>query len=161
MIHPTPSPRPNLWLLTWTLPVFLVLLWLPVEQELEDARLHFGERASLEARLKVLSKHPDFVVHAASSIRLMGHPSRHPEYSPSVAHCVRITASPGAKPLNRQRIKNIRIVGERNSGVQLLRSDLARAFKNVTVEAGVTRWVYWFQGPPPTLALPRADPRRT
>ena len=41
---------------SWTIPVFVVLMWLPIEQELEDARLHFGERASLEARLAVLSK---------------------------------------------------------------------------------------------------------
>jgi len=156
---------PNFWLLTWTVPVFVVLLWLPVEQELEDARLHFGERASLEARLTVLSKHPDFVVHAATNIRLMGGGNsgaasgagnsggggggagQHHAGGDSSSHCLRIHPTPGTRRLNKARIRNVRIVGERNSGVQLLRSDLAKAFKNVTVENGVTRWVYWFQDP--------------
>jgi len=114
------APRPNLWLISWTIPVFIVLLWLPIEQELEDARLHFGERASLEARLAVLSKHPDFVVHASSNVRLMG--GKDPRHSADyyTSHCLRIPSTPGSKRQNKKTIRNVSGPKTNNNGADLI-----------------------------------------
>jgi len=46
--------------------------------------------------------------------------------------------------------------------VQLLRSDLQKAFRtNVTVENGVTRWVYWFQDPNVAHFVENHNPERS
>ncbi|KAH9257801.1 hypothetical protein BASA81_003819 [Batrachochytrium salamandrivorans] len=53
-------PRRNFWFLLSTLPVFLVLFVLPIQQEMEE--FHKG-RTSFQDRVAVLSSHPiDFVV---------------------------------------------------------------------------------------------------
>lgn len=178
--------RLNWYLLTSTLPIFLVLFWLPIQQELEDSLL--GTRASLEDRVSVLAKHPDFVIHATSKggayrSALISHTNNafwsasSPYYYPSSygysssssssssssrggggrEECLRLVPNKAARHNNATqsaarrhrlpRIKDIRIVGERNSGSQTLKEHLTKLVRNVTVESGVIRYGYWFQDP--------------
>ena len=160
--------RPNFLLLASTFPVFFVLLLLPIQQEVEDSLL--GKRASFEDRVSVIAEHPDFVIHATSkggayrsALILHKMNTEEQEYQSglnmNLNHLEHIVASnkdcSRILPNSRNRterhklpfIKDIRIVGERNSGAQTLREHLAKAIllKNITIESGITRFGYWFQ----------------
>ena len=150
-----------MWFLIWTIPVLVVLFVLPVQQEIEDRKsMNSGhKRVSLEDRVAVLARSPiGFVVPAASHQRWMRfHTASQTASSTSglassmLANCVRafgtnqtLVANPNLRK-SLPRIKHIRILGERNTGTRRLRADLMKAFRNITVESGVTRWGYWFQ----------------
>jgi hypothetical protein len=150
-----PGRRRNPWFFVWTIPIFIVLFWLPVQEEVEDSKKG-GGRAPLEDRVSVLAKHPiDFVVHATSHQRwtlpYKTKAFKPPAIDGPATPCIRLFGL--NETLNKDqnlrkqlpRIKYIRIVGERNSGTRMLKNDLQRALRNVSIESGVTRWGYWFQ----------------
>lgn len=174
--HPKrPSLARNYWLVAWTLPVVFVLFYLPLLQEWED-RLKGQGRAPLQERVAILQQHPiDFAVRGSKHQRwyfpaAKAYATWHPGSTDGgsglplyPSQCVRIfgfNESLAKNPALRKalpKIKIIRVIGERNSGTRVLRADLAKALRNMTIENGLSRWGYWFQDPNVVSTNPATD----
>lgn len=150
-------------LLLSVIPVLIVLLGLPIMEEMEIARnAAVGGRGTVRDRLALLESHPDWIIRASShNVHLPGsslkttysynfnsksNPVRtckvfKPTRAQSLDSDEHTTSGRRARP----RITHVRIVGERHCGTQYLKSELTKNVRNATVSSGFTRWKYWFQ----------------